>query len=408
MKRNLITQMKNEWRDNIWLVVELTIVFLIIWMVLIILYYKTEGLRYPRGFNPDNVYQLTVKAVNKESPYYVNDEDNDIYADYRELLRCLRENPNVEAVAFHWNVLPYNYDYSGNVLSLFDSQDSVEYYGNTRWASADVVDVLQITSMTGTSRERLKEKLLQGEILITDNEEYEQSRDPKDLIGKKVILGGNTENVYTVGDVVQNIRRTDYEKSWSGGMIVPLPESGQTWANVILRLKPGREEQFRNDLKMHPELRQLRNVYLCEFESLMNIREMVQKSEESDINIFLMIVMFLLFTIFFGLLGSFWFRIQQRIKEISIRKVCGATNGDIFRRIIGEGMILLLLSAFLAGGVGWIVYFTVEGIPFMDIPPIVVMESVTLLLLGIGIVISLWYPARRGMKIEPAIAIKDE
>ncbi len=31
MKRNLLTQIKNEWRDNLWLVIELAIVAVAIW-----------------------------------------------------------------------------------------------------------------------------------------------------------------------------------------------------------------------------------------------------------------------------------------------------------------------------------------------------------------------------------------
>ena len=192
MKRNLLNQMKKEWRDNVWLVIELAVVCLAIWGLSVIVYVQGKGLLAPRGFNPENVYSISLKTVSSGSPNYIDlgeNADAAYRSDFLELLRRLRENPNVEAVATHWGAIPYNYNYDGRQLALIDGQDSILYFGNTRYGSPDIVNVLQLNSLTGKSRKDLYEMLQRGELLIWNNPTYEESgRNPRDLIGKKVIL----------------------------------------------------------------------------------------------------------------------------------------------------------------------------------------------------------------------------
>lgn len=412
MKRNLLTQMKKEWRDNIWLLVELAIVGLAIWILSIFMYAQGEGRFYPRGFNPENVYTLSVKTVSKNSPNWVDhgEEGNKAYySDYAELLKRLRNNPNVESVSYHYGATPYNYNYNGAQVTVLESDDSVYYYGNQRPASPDIVNVLELNSLTGKSREQLYEMLKNNEILLGPNAQYtETGRDLKDLIGKKVILNGDSSKIYRVGDIIETVRRTDYELGWGGGMIVPLNDDSRAWGPVMLRVKPGRGMQFKEDFKNDADLRKLRNVYLSDLKSLLDIREATQRSSEVDLRMNAVLMFFLIVTIFLGLLGTFWFRMQQRVSEIAIRKVCGAKRSEIFGRVITEGMILLLGSLVIVSALIWPFINTFENMLGLKWYLFLFTELFAFLLVGIGIVISLWYPARQAMNIEPAVAIKAE
>lgn len=71
MKRALLTQIKNDWRENVWIVVELGVVIAAIWVIITVLYALTQGLFRERGFTPDDVYVMQVRMVQKESPEYV-------------------------------------------------------------------------------------------------------------------------------------------------------------------------------------------------------------------------------------------------------------------------------------------------------------------------------------------------
>ena len=78
----------------------------------------------------------------------------------------------------------------------------------------------------------------------------------------------------------------------------------------------------------------------------------------------------LLLNIFLGLLGTFWFRTQQRRGEIALHKAMGATDGAVFGRLMSEGMFLLLIlfmatnfGSWLFGHIGGNVMQAL-GVPF--------------------------------------------
>ncbi len=72
MKRNLLTQIKNEWRDNLWLVIELAIVAVAIWALSFTLYDTLRPKFDDKGYDIDNVYKITLKSLGKDSPEYVD------------------------------------------------------------------------------------------------------------------------------------------------------------------------------------------------------------------------------------------------------------------------------------------------------------------------------------------------
>lgn len=119
-------------------------------------------------------------------------------------------------------------------------------------------------------------------------------------------------------------------------------------------------------------------------------------------------MLFLLVTVFLGLLGSFWFRMQQRVSEIAIRKVCGATRSQIFGRVISEGIVLLAFAAVIVSACVWPFYRQLVEKLGENFPVFAISELAAFVIVAAGVAVSLWYPARRAMRIEPAEAIKAE
>lgn len=413
MKRDLLKQIRNEWKDNIWLVIELAVVAASIWVLVFVLYARVKYNYSPRGFDPDDVYYLSVRRIDDKSPEYVapaDSADADFYTDRKDLLRRLRENPYVEAAAISSNGLPYNYNFNGWNFFLYDRLDSVGYLGNARRVSPDMVDVLRYESLTGMDRKQLKAALERGEILISDNMiDEEAGRDPKKLIGERMVIGNDSSHVYKVADVIRCVRRSDYEPPFRGSIIIPLVEDKRWTSEIAVRVKPGKGREFVESFRADKNLQRQRNVYLTDLKSLTDIREACQRGMDVQVRMYFVVIAFLLVTIFLGLLGTFWFRMQQRISEIAIRKVSGATRPQVFRRIIGEGMILLVCGMLIASACIWPLVSSDEfGYMGEKWYMALLMECITMVLVAAGIVVSLWYPARKAMDIEPAIAIKAE
>ncbi len=426
MKRNLLTQMRNEWKENAWLIIELAVVLSIVWGLSTSLYAQLIGLSEPKGYDPDNVHSIAAFYVSSNSPDYIPVE-NDWEAYYEDLYRLyaqLKENVNVEAIALHDNAEPYNMSKRNYVLTPAEENDSIIYNANVRFATPDIIDVLGVKSLTGLSPEKLKEILSKGELLITDSRAYQGlGKDPLLLKGKTVFFGNDSSRLFRVGDVVQQIKRNEYEiNTEDGNVFFPLNEHQPGMAcNILLKLKPGTTDKFYEEFQNNKSLRSSRNVCLCDLTSLMVYKELIQKDNDVNVRVYFSVTLILLITIFLGLLGSFWFRVQQRISEIAIRKVCGANRKQIFVRLITEGLILLFVSTIIVSAIIWPVadkfmdmfirmsnHLTFEGARLIDDPVILIMEITSVIVIAIGIIISLWYPARKAMQIEPAEAIKAE
>lgn len=397
--------MSREWRENVWLIIELSIVCMAVWIVFSMIFTQIEGLFYPRGFNPVDVYCAEFKELSAESSQYVELDDPDAArSDRMTLISRLRENENVEAVATHTNGLPYRLSFYGSNFLLADEIDTVGYNGNRRYVSPDYIKVMGVKSLTGKSEQQLVDMLKKGYIFYSMSAKVSS---PHDYLGKNVIFGGDSTDVYKVGDIIQTIRRNDYEiNPWGGTILEPAEED--KGKDLVLRVKPGRGKAFMEDFKSDPNLRKLHNVYVSDMTSLENLRELQQRSIEVDVHLYEVIIAFLLITIFLGLLGTFWFRMQQRVSEIAIRKVAGARNSQIFRRVISEGMILLLCAVVISSAVIWSLYFTYDIGLSLSVGIILILELLSVILIAAGIVLSLWWPAHKAMQIEPALAIKDE
>jgi putative ABC transport system permease protein len=121
---------------------------------------------------------------------------------------------------------------------------------------------------------------------------------------------------------------------------------------------------------------------------------------------------FLLVAVFLGFLGSFWFRTQQRVPEIALRKVNGATQWQIFRRLISEGLIMLLISTIIFTPIYFylvnVVGASIENFIFDNNSVNFVAYVITLLILAAMIIAGIWFPARKAMKVEPANALKEQ
>lgn len=416
MKRKLLVQMRNEWRDNIWLVAALIVVSLSVWILSLMLWYEVAGIFIGRGYDFEDVYSIRVESLPSESPEYTDYGENKRSLENEDrlyLMRQIRQSPNVEAAAWSRNALPYTMNFYGNSAFLVgEEQDTIGYIANVRSASPDIVKVLKLKSTTGKSLDELAGRLAARDILITVSYNDDKSRPAKELLGKVVSIGHDTTKNYRVADVLEAIHRTDYEITWGGSLIQPVnDEYPKSMWEIAVRVKPSCGDAFIKEFDSTPAMQQHGNLYLSQLTRLADTRRAIQSDTDTSVRITVSLMIVILIVIFLGLLGTFWFRVQQRVAEIAIRKVCGASNMAIFMRIIGEGIILLLMASVIGAILFWTAYY----LNYISTFPITAEKDVnlyaelfTVIVVGIGIIISLSWPAYKAMHIEPAIAVKDE
>ncbi len=126
---------------------------------------------------------------------------------------------------------------------------------------------------------------------------------------------------------------------------------------------------------------------------------------------FVVIAVFLLINIFLGVFGTFWFRTRQNIKEIALRKVTGASDKQIFFRIISEAIILLVIATIPAIGIDiYIAHneLTKTFFEYIGWERTGGCITATFLLLAFITIVGVAIPASNAMKAKPAIVLKEE
>jgi ABC-type antimicrobial peptide transport system permease subunit len=109
-----------------------------------------------------------------------------------------------------------------------------------------------------------------------------------------------------------------------------------------------------------------------------------------------------------GLFGVIAYGVSERTHEIGIRMALGAGRGQIFRLVVGQGMLLafvgLLLGLPLALGMGRAVAGLLYGVAPNDFTT---FAGVSATLTAVAFA-ACYFPARRAMGVDPMVALRHE
>lgn len=400
--------MRNEWRSNVWMTVELIIVGVVLWVIFLGFGTIAFMHRSPKGIDFSDIYVGRIGVIPESASTYkaYPDSLHNANTDLEMLLVNLKSNPLVENAGIGHNAIPYNYNYMGNHLMSKDT-DSVIYMGaNYRRMSPDMVRTLRLTGCKGESSEQLAGMIEENKLLISTVEDESASKKLEQYVGHEAFISDSAD-VYEIGAIVNGIRRVDYEPQTNGVVIMNNPRD---WfpQEIAVRVKPGKGREFMESLDA--SLLSFGNVYISNLTDFEKRKASAHIQFDNFIRNLTACAVFLMTAVFLGILGSFWFRTQQRVPELALRKVNGATDRDIFGRFISEGLVLLVISAIFITGIIAIIVVTFDVGSWLMAPMWVVwtMLPVTFAVLAVMICAGIAFPARKAMKVKPAEALKDQ
>ena len=420
MQKKLFTQIRNEWRGNVWLMLELLVVSVVMWFIIDMLYCRAATYLEPRGFNTEHCYRIYLGFLTDKSPDYNPDETIEQRRDdVLEIVERLCRRPEVEAVSLSNNAHPYNGNNSGCLLEYDTLRNSG--FVVRRYMTPDFVRVFRYQGARGETPEQLAELLEKGHLLASDNLFMRRYGIPMTKIaGDGFHFGGDTLTSYTV-DALFPVRYHDYQQAyWSYTVCYNVAPNMNQYPGIInmlnelcVRVKADKDHGFIDQLRADSEKQfRIGNIYIADIRSFTDIRRNFQQSWTQDTQFFCAGMGFLLLNIFLGLLGTFWFRTQQRRGEIALHKINGATNGAVFARLMSEGMWLLLIVTPLA----WVVDYLLASAELnawhngttLEPDRFLFCAVLAFVLIALMILVGIWYPARRAMKVQPAEALHDE
>ena len=418
MNKKLFTQIRNEWRSNLWLALELLVVSVVMWYIIDLLYCRLATYLEPRGFDTEHCYLIDMGVITDKSPDYTPYSDTHQQSDeVRELVERLRRRPEVEAVSLSQSSYPYN----GSNSSAEVEYDTLRA---PRWtirriATPDFVRVFRYHGTRGETPEQLAAILERDDFLASDNLYRKYGIPMTSLVGKKEFhFDGDTTQTYRLGAALQNVRYDDYTQARSSYCMVYNMNLLGDWMwsadrELCVRVRADRDQNFMENLKADSEKQfRIGNLYISDIKSFKDIRHSLQQGETSEMRNLVVGMGFLWLNIFLGLLGTFWFRTQQRRGEIALHKAMGATDGAVFGRLMSEGMFLLLIVTVPAIIIDVLLaHFELNSWrngTTLEWPRLAFCVAATFVLIAAMIGIGIGLPARRAMKVQPAEALHDE
>lgn len=412
MNKKLFTQIKNEWRSNLWLVTELLLVSVVMWYIVDYMYVKAMVYNEPRGFDISHCYLVQMGELTDKSPDYVEYENNEERsADIGELLERLHRREDIEAVSLSQNSYPYN----GSNSTTNVVYDTLRAPGWTirRLVTPDFLRVFRYQGTRGETPEQLAGMVEKGEFLASENLYNEYGIKMSSLVGKRFYLFGDTTSTYRLGAALKDVRYSDYQQASQSNSMVAKLSWYDAMQELCIRVKEDQDKEFITRLKADSEkLYRIGNIFIADVRSFADIRRNFQQSQSNRLRNYIFGMGFLMLNIFLGLLGTFWFRTQQRRGEIALMKSLGGTDKTVFTRQLTEGVFLLIIATIPAIFIDWNLANAelnawMDGSTFGWIRFINTV-LISFVLIALMIIVGIWIPARKAMKVQPAEALHDE
>lgn len=412
MTKKLLTQIKNEWRNNLWLALELLLVSVVMWYVVDYIYTRAATYFEPRGFDIEHCYIIEMGKLTDKSPEFIPNQTREQKdADILELVERLRRRPEIEAVSLSQNSYPYNGSNSTDQVR-YDTLVSPDWTIR-RMVTPDFVRVFRYQGVRGETPEQLAEMLEHGDFLASDNLYRKYDQKMTSYIGKGFSLFGDTTRTYRLGAALQDVRYNDYQQASNSYCMLYKLNWYDTGLELCLRVHADQDHDFIQRLKEDSEKQfRIGNVFISEVRSFTDIRRNFQQAWSNELRNYFMGMGFLLLNIFLGLLGTFWFRTQQRRAEIALHKAHGASDKNIFYRLLSEGWLLLLLVTPLA----LVIDYNIAHMELnswrngttLEWDRLLLCAGISFVLIALMIAIGIGIPARKAMKVQPAEALHDE
>lgn len=355
MYKMILKQLWNERKGNLFIWLEMLVVSIFLWYAADALFVMYRLYSQPLGFNIEHTYHVSFGVIPEESPDYdttsVHSERGG--GDYLTLMDRIRRNPSVESICFTTGV---HFHYRGSNQYATFRKDSLIRNGFVRFVSPTYFEVFGVKTAEGGS--------------------------PSELVDENKVAE---------------------EGDWVGEGL-----------NTFIRVKPGADgAAFATNFRKEMEQQLcVGNIYLKDVFPMSHYRDQFLERWLDQVRLYVAGIAFFLLNVLLGVVGTFWYRTQQRSAEIGLRMAMGATRKGIFWQLVKEGLALLTI-AFIPSTVIFANLLHMEVTQGSEIPP----DMASRLLFGFVfsyavmaamIVVGISFPSYRAMRMHPADALRQE
>lgn len=421
MIKQILTLIKNQQKDYLWILTELLFVFVCLWYVVDYMGTYLYIRQQPLGFNIEHTYGLTLNVYTPDNASYIPPEDKQttLGEDLLNLKKNIRLHPDIEDVSISQSSQPYVATHYTNKrrFSQIHLNDSAVYMQRYE-VSPSFFNVFKISTESGSIEEL--EKNLSPQSIILSEEGEKRLTDGSSAIGKSVNIDKNTLS-RQVTAICSPVRNTEYIKAepcfyillQDEHLVTELTPDNLQEVELCIRVKAEKDNtefpsRFLSDLTWQANVG---NLYVIDILPTSVIRKTVISPMTSEYRTRLLMLLFLLVNIFLGISGVFWHRTKHRREELGVRMAFGASKNNLRSLLIGEGLLLLTVVAIPSTLICFnLCLAELINLYWMDFTVVRFLTGilVTYLLMAIMIISGIWYPIHLAMRVKLVEALSYE
>jgi putative ABC transport system permease protein len=353
------------------------------------------------GFQPDNALAFRVSLPTTTYP-----EPHNRIAFYDDLLGRLDALPGVRAAGMV-QALPMRGSY---VLAFTIQGRAAPRPGEGLSANHRVISPGYFTALgiplrrgrTFTDRDTEKSPM----VAIVDEAFAERHFRGEEAIGRGIDIGNGTDGHYEIVGIVGNVHHGALDSNPEPTMYVPFEQDVFSSMWIVARAD--------GDPAMLPGLARqaVRGIdpALPAF-SMIPLAQVVSDSVAQRRFSMLLLMAFASVALVLagvGLYGVVAYMVRQRTQEIGVRMAIGAQRMDVLRMVVGGGMKLALAGVAI-GIVAALALSRLLGTMLFGVTPLdVTSYAVTALTLFAVSALACYVPARRAMRVDPIVALRNE
>ncbi len=430
MLKSLFTQLMNRKKSNLWIAMELLLVFCVLWYLVDYFFVVTYNKSIPSYQDTNNTYQVRITQFPEDHPEY-NDEEGkpeNVEAHYARILNHIRSYPGITDVSVSFeNAAPGNDGISTN--SFISVADTNQMHGMRILLINPETDFFNVFGYTtGNGEKKVSTHDFEWEkpdAVVINQLAASQFFPEGNAIGKYLKESNHPDNTYEIVGIVDNIKRfgIDYPEAICYKKR-PIDASTISDAEISVRIDPTTTggnylSTFKQDMENSLRIGNFYFLHINSYnENIYNLNEAYGYNTAERVRFYLMI--FFLINVLLCVIGTFWYRVNIRREEIGLRMALGSSRKSISTLLMVEGLCLLAIITLPALFLEWqfvhadliptigdnnssLVY-----LPQKKILRFLITNILTWLLMGLVIMAAIWLPARKASSLAPAEALHYE
>lgn len=418
MTSHLFKLIYNQRRSNGWIVVELFLIFILIWGLVDFFSVLYLTARAPVGADITDTYLVKLSMCPKSSPSFIAYEEGseEPARNFERIVDRIRNHPDIECLCLGQHYYPY---YGGSSSTTLRN-DTLHTGANIYHVTKDYFRVFRLCGLNGETPQELGERL--GEkVIITRLGARRLFPGDASPAGKRVYWDREDSVGSVVMAILPDMKQHEYTRPFPV-IISLIPEN--SWGrlgeselfsrvNICFRLRANADRQaFESSFKDW----MLMDAGNYSFSSIVPFNKVRQNLLNAyhipeTVQYRVLLTVFFLLNLFLGVIGTFWFRIEYRREELGLRMALGASRRKIQQWLLWESVCLFAIAFVPALLVCLNIYrMDLLATENMDLTAgrFLLDTALTLLLLLPIILLATWYPAHRSARIEPAEALHYE